>query len=34
VFNKKVVEAVSKAVIEAAFRTGVARRERPDLLQR
>ncbi|CAB3389698.1 MULTISPECIES: NAD-dependent malic enzyme [Kyrpidia] len=33
VFNKKVAKAVSRAVIEAAFRTGVARRERRDLLE-
>jgi malate dehydrogenase (oxaloacetate-decarboxylating) len=30
VFNKKVAEVVSKAVIEAAYSTGVARRERWD----
>ncbi len=28
VFNKKVADAVSKAVVEAAYQTGVARRER------
>jgi malate dehydrogenase (oxaloacetate-decarboxylating) len=29
VFNKKVVDAVSRAVVEAALRSGVARKERP-----
>ncbi|BDG60679.1 NAD-dependent malic enzyme [Caldinitratiruptor microaerophilus] len=33
VFNRRVVDAVSQAVIEAAYATGVARRERRDVVR-
>ncbi|MBX6773502.1 MAG: NAD-dependent malic enzyme, partial [Chloroflexi bacterium] len=33
VFNQRVVKAVSRAVAEAAYQTGVARRDAPHVLR-